>query len=175
MKFQRISMSLILAVMISGCATLSQEQCKQGDWQGVGYSDGASGYMVSRIQEHQKACAEYGVTPNLNEYQRGWEKGIAQYCVPSNGYQVGRQGKSYYGVCTGPDSEAFVRNYQIGQREYKVEERLREIEKKIEEIDKKLSKSDITRQERETLRYQRGDLQSERNILNIESSGFRRW
>lgn len=155
--------------MLSGCATLSENQCRLGDWQGIGLSDGANGYALGRFEEHQKACAEYSVAPNMHEYQRGYENGVAKYCVPSNGYIVGRQGKSYYGVCTGPDAGEFMQNYYAGKREFEVKTRLSEISKKLEDIDKKLRGTDIKKQDRDNLWYERKELESEKNTLLIEA------
>lgn len=170
MKIQDIVIiSAIAMVLLSGCATLSENQCRLGDWEGIGFSDGSNGYTLGRFEEHQKACAEYGVAPKLQEYQRGYEKGLAQYCVPSNGYVIGRQGKAYYGVCTGPGSDQFVQNYYAGKREYEVKTRLDEISRKMDEIDKKLMKTDIDKKEKESLWYQRKDLEREKNTLLIEA------
>ena len=46
------------------CATMSQEQCLRGDWRAVGYGDGVDGRPMSRLDDHAKACAKAGVTPD---------------------------------------------------------------------------------------------------------------
>ena len=46
---------------LSGCATMSAEECATGDWHMIGFEDGSMGYTVDRLGQHRKACAKYGV------------------------------------------------------------------------------------------------------------------
>lgn len=38
--------------LLSGCATLSKEECMVGDWQTIGYNDGVAGYHSERLTSH---------------------------------------------------------------------------------------------------------------------------
>ena len=54
--------------LLSGCATMNEDQCRVGDWGGQGWRDGAEGRQTSRLDDHAKACAKYGVVPNVTAY-----------------------------------------------------------------------------------------------------------
>ena len=42
-----------MAYALSGCATMSPEECLQANWEEVGYHDAVEGYPVSRDSEHR--------------------------------------------------------------------------------------------------------------------------
>ncbi|AUI68494.2 DUF2799 domain-containing protein [Beggiatoa leptomitoformis] len=100
--------------LLAGCASLSQEECQQGNWQTIGYNDGAQGYKVERFSSHQEACAEYKVRPNFQLYKQGYEKGIVTYCRPNKGYDLGKQLSQYEGVCPSHLETAFLNAYLDG-------------------------------------------------------------
>lgn len=123
-----------LAVVVgglSGCASLSREECLAANWRLIGYEDGSRGHLPDYLAEHRKACAEYGVVPELDAYQKGHEKGIHRYCRPANGYYLGRQGYSYTGVCSAEDESEFLRAFRQGQHVYETERQLRRLEQEI--------------------------------------------
>ena len=161
---------ILLMMMGTGCATLSEHQCAKEDWHTIGYNDGVNGYQHTRMDTHQKACAEYGIVIDRTEYLAGYDKGLQQYCIPLNGYQVGLAGETYLGICTGPLAEEFIKHYQGGKREYDIRQRLDEIEKKVDEINKKLNETRLSTNERRNFKHQRNELEKEKMILLIESS-----
>ena len=120
MKF-RNGLPLLLALAISGCASLSKEECLTADWRTVGFQDGAAGYTAERIGAHRQACAEHGVMPNLDRYLDGRKNGLREYCRPARGYQEGLEGRAYGGVCP-PDLERdFIGAHEAGLRIYAME------------------------------------------------------
>ncbi|WP_415889787.1 DUF2799 domain-containing protein [Neptuniibacter sp. SY11_33] len=125
---------LILAslfLVLSGCASLSQEECLTGDWQGIGYRDGLQGKTEAYLAEHQSACAEYQVSLNLEDYLRGRKEGLKNYCQPDNGYRLGRQGAEYAYVCPAELDMAFVAKYQQGREIYQQEKAVKTLETEI--------------------------------------------
>jgi len=114
-----VSISLLL-LMLAAChsASVSESQCIAGDWQTVGYRDGAAGYRSSRLLEHQNACVKHGVIPNRDAYMIGWDQGIREYCEPNNGYDVGVRGYSYNNVCPADQRDAFLDAYHSGRTLY---------------------------------------------------------
>ena len=120
MPFTILSISLL-----AGCATMNKEECLTADWRTIGYEDGAHGYMASKIADHRKACAEHGVTPNLQQYQAGREKGLRQFCREGNGYQLGVSGHAYAGTCPSDMERAFEAAYHQGREIYDLRYRIR--------------------------------------------------
>jgi len=94
---------------------MDKPECRQADWQMIGIEDGAKGYPVSYIGNHRKACAEYGVQPDLARYQLGHQAGLAQFCTASNGFSQGRAGRKYNEVCPAELREQFVGGYNAGR------------------------------------------------------------
>ncbi|WP_415902448.1 DUF2799 domain-containing protein [Neptuniibacter sp. QD29_5] len=126
--------TLILAslfVVLSGCASLSQEECLTGDWQGIGYRDGLQGKAEAYLAEHQSACAEYKVSLNLEDYLQGRNEGLKSYCQPDNAYRLGRQGTEYSYVCPAELEGAFVAKYQQGREVYQQEKAIKSLEADI--------------------------------------------
>jgi hypothetical protein len=116
--------SIVLMVMVSGCSSMSKNECLTLDWRTVGYEDGVDGYPGDRIAQHRKACAKYGVTTNLALYQQGREQGLREYCQPANGYRIGVRGGSYAGVCPATLEPAFVAAFDSGHQLYALEARV---------------------------------------------------
>lgn len=119
------------AVLLAACSSLSREECSLGDWNAIGFADGSSGRESARIEDHRKACAEFGVRPNLSAYLAGWERGLDHYCTPGNGYQEGLAGRGYNGVCTGRNEPAFVETHRAGLAVHGVQDRIGTLESKL--------------------------------------------
>jgi len=103
---------------LSGCATMSSDECMTSDWSAIGYEDGARGYTTDRFGKHRKACAKHGVTPDFSAYQNGRDQGLVEYCQPNRGFNVGSNGGSYNGVCSVNQEADFLDAYNAGHRLY---------------------------------------------------------
>lgn len=130
----------VAAVVVASCATMSQEQCLQGDWRGVGYGDGASGYPMSRIDSHAKACAKSGVTPDASLYAQGRVEGLVRYCTEMNGFAVGRSGSAYHNVCPMPAEADFLGGYADGERVHAATQRLESARSDLSSADARADK-----------------------------------
>ncbi len=126
-----------VALVVSGCSTMNKSECLTANWKNIGYGDGAKGYSVTRLSQHTSACAEHGITPDLNAYNAGRDEGLSQYCIPSRGYSNGLSGSGYKGICAKHNEKAFLDAYNYGleihkeqkildqmHRDYKHEERM---------------------------------------------------
>jgi len=112
-------MLMITALLaVSGCATLTADECAVSDWQTIGYEDGVRGYSAEQIGKHRKACAKYGVAPDFESYQAGREDGLRQFCQPSRGFNLGTSGGRYNGVCPSDMEYDFVEAFNSGHQLY---------------------------------------------------------
>lgn len=157
--------ALVLVLALAGCATLSEDECRTRDWYGIGFTDGLNGHPLTRLAEHQKACAEYAITIDRAQFLRGRDDGLRRYCVPDNGYLQGRAGATYHGVCEGPDAEVFRNRYLQGRHIWESERRLSEIEDQIDEVSTQLQEPKRTRDERAALVDSLRRLEQERVLL----------
>jgi Protein of unknown function (DUF2799) len=121
-----------LVILLSGCSSMSRNECLTVDWRTVGYEDGVDGYPGDRIAQHRKACAKYGVSTDLSLYQQGREEGLREYCQPANGYRVGSRGGSYGGVCPAPLQGAFVAAFETGHRLYVLESNVANVNSQLD-------------------------------------------
>lgn len=115
---------LAAVAALSGCNSMSAQECLATDWRTVGYEDGVNGYTGDRIGRYRNACSEHGVTPNLAEYQAGRDQGLTEFCKPVNGFRVGAHGGGYGGVCPAELDPPFVDAYQSGRQLYTLRSRV---------------------------------------------------
>ncbi|MGB5104826.1 MAG: DUF2799 domain-containing protein [Steroidobacteraceae bacterium] len=108
------------SLFAAGCSTstLTKDECRTVDWRTVGYEDGVAGRSGERIGGHRKACAEYGVAPDLEAYRAGRADGLREFCQPHNGYRAGVNGTPYYDSCPADLAPAFVEAYDSGRQLY---------------------------------------------------------
>jgi hypothetical protein len=127
----RLTPALMLLALY-GCATMNQSECQTADWRTIGYEDGAAGYPAERIADHRRACAKYGISPNLDAYEAGRAQGLVTYCQPSNAFQVGVNGGGYGGVCPAPMDSAFRAAFQSGHELFLLRARVAQVTQDLE-------------------------------------------
>jgi hypothetical protein len=116
-KWSLIWLAIVLG-SLSGCASMSSDECMTSDWSAIGYEDGARGYTTDRFGQHRKACAKHGVTPDFSAYQTGRDQGLVEFCQPYRGFKVGSSGGSYGGVCNVNMEADFLDAYNAGHHLY---------------------------------------------------------
>lgn len=122
------------SLLLAGCSTtsLNEDECRTVDWRTVGYEDGVAGRSGERIGDHRKACAEYGIAPDLEAYRAGRADGLREFCQPHNGYRAGVNGTPYYDSCPADLAPAFVEAYDSGRQLYLRTRRVADAEAGIE-------------------------------------------
>ncbi len=125
-------------VVMSGCASMSAQECQTADWHTIGYEDGARGLSADAIGRHRKACAKSGITANFGAYEEGRQQGVRQYCRPANGYQMGRKGGNYNGVCPLDMEDEFVIAFNEGRELYDLENNVRTVERDLRRVEKQI-------------------------------------
>ncbi len=133
MKSRSVLIALSTVLLGACAAKMSKDECRTVDWRTVGYEDGVAGQPGDRIGEHRRACAEYGVTPDLTAYLAGRAAGLREYCQPHNGYRAGANGYTYYDTCPADLAEAFEIAYDEGPALYVRERRVTDTEEQIED------------------------------------------
>jgi len=110
----KVILGVLLALVAGGCATLDKSECREADWNIIGLEDGAKGRLLSYIGNHRKACAEYGIKPDLAQYELGHANGLKQFCTADNGFSQGRAGRTYNNVCPPALRGQFLAGYRTG-------------------------------------------------------------
>ena len=122
---------VLLLCVLSGCATMSKDECKQADWYLKGVDDAMQGYALERVIDHGKACARIDITPDMRAYRQGHEKGARLYCVTDKGYSEGRRGAVYNGICPQDLEGNFLRAYRDGQELFRIEQNMNRLSAEI--------------------------------------------
>lgn len=129
-----------LLLTLAGCSSnsVSESQCIAGDWQTIGYRDGANGYRSTQLLNHQNACVKHGVIPDRASYMAGWEQGVREYCEANNGYDVGERGEGYDNVCPDDLRDAFLGAYHSGRELYLARSEVSDLEAAISQAEYRL-------------------------------------
>lgn len=154
-------------------------------WEQLGRTDGRQGYPSSRLYEHNKACAEYGIAIDERPYQQGRERGLLDYCTADNGFREGRKGARYHNVCPARLEPAFLDRYRDGHLLYDAESEISTTESRIDQIERKLDNDKLDKKERRRLNRELRDAFNEyryqqRGLQRLEqrysdSSSYRRY
>jgi hypothetical protein len=125
-------LSLVVVLLsLSGCAGMSEQACLVTDWRSVGFEDGVVGRSVASIASYRQSCSRHGVAPDLEQYRAGHSDGVEVYCRAGNGFEVGRRGSRYAGVCPANLEPDFLDAYADGRELYEREASLRSVENQI--------------------------------------------
>ena len=137
-SFRDVYLVCLCLGFMTGCSTLSQEECLVADWQLIGREDGAVGRDASYIGNHRKACAEYGIVPDLEEYQHGYDDGLVTFCTEHNGFNQGRNGVRYNGVCPAHLEQDYLAGFRAGHEIYLLESRIRSANSSVKKNKKEM-------------------------------------
>ncbi len=176
------AVSVMAIAVLSGCASMSSEECVNSDWVAIGYEDGSRGYTTDKFGSRRKACAKHGVTADFKAYQAGRQEGLVEFCQPSRGYNLGASGGRYYGVCDIAMEEEFLDAYRVGSQLhtlrsnvnntsssiYSKEAELKRTKEKIRAKQAELISEDATTQDRVMLLADLKDLSERSGQLEAE-------
>jgi hypothetical protein len=172
-------------MVLGACAgkpSVSENQCTAGDWETLGYRDGANGYRSSRLLEHHDACVEHGIVPDRSEYMVGWREGIREYCEPGNGFVIGERGWAHNNVCPselradfvdayGEGRQLFLARSEVNNLQRELDQktaRLTEVKSQIVNVAAQQLNGDLTPTQRIELATQVQRLYDERETLRME-------
>lgn len=148
-----------VAVVLSSCATISEDQCLAGNWAEIGYKDGLKGYSSSRIADYADTCSDFGVRPDQSTYLANYAQGVGQYCTYERGYERGERGDSYNQVCSGDLAVDFAPGYDSGRAVYEIRQEHRglindhdNLYDELAETRQRLSEEDLTPEGRKKLK-----------------------
>ncbi len=115
---------------LSGCETMSAEECAAADWGALGHSDAARNGS-SRFDDRAESCAEKGISIDAVAYTRAFDDGMYEFCRPESGFAFARRGGQFYGSCPSELSEQFGYAYSDGQRVRVAEQALADVRSQV--------------------------------------------
>lgn len=155
---------------------LDREACANSDWWELGRQDGTQGEPVDKYDKRLSECRMGSDKSRENLYLNGRNAGLAEYCQPSNGFEIGRTGQFYFYVCPVDTEVDFVSRYRIGRRVYQLEIANKNLNKNIESLLARISEMRASAvQERAQLREQiramkNSRAQNEKSLEELRSS-----
>lgn len=180
MVYRYLFLLTFIPFMLSGCETMSRDECATADWYRTGYKDGGEGRQRARIEEHARACAQAGIGVDRARYFAGHDQGVLYYCTPANGLRVGRDGGSYSDVCPPHLAPGFLEPYRYGREIYLTRGRIDSLESNRRTREQRLQKMQGLQgaqadDERRKLRNELADidqnLRRERDRLQYQERG----
>ena len=154
----------LLALM--GCASLSEDTCRAGDWEAIGLKDGARGASPDQIFRHASACNDHGIAPNKTLWDKGRTEGLKLYCTPRVAYEEGADGDRLRPVCPQADRPALLAQNERGLTWYR-------IDRDIDDAERRISRIRSTLLDLEDTHPSRATLTAERLLLRLEISQLR--
>jgi hypothetical protein len=110
---------------------VSGDPCGHADWFEVGRVDGLSGITMDH-STYIGRCESKGSVVDRPIYSAGWQRGLLEYCTPERGFDAGRSGQDYQGICPPHVEEAFLKRFKIGAEIAKLERKNAEIERQVD-------------------------------------------
>lgn len=133
--------ALAAAVLLSACAGMDADECRDTDWQYLGQLDAMDGKkdLRSRALSHERSCRKQGVAVDLRAYQRGWMQGLRTFCTPENGQAFAEQGGRFQpGYCPPALEGAFLDGYTPARDRIEARQAITELERKIDDKKKEI-------------------------------------
>lgn len=128
------ALALLALLALTGCATLTTDQCKVADWRALGVEDGALGYGESRFLAYTKDCADAGVTPDRLAWEAGRQEGLLRFCTPEGAYSAGVDGRPFRGRCA-PETPEQLAALEKGQNWRAITAEIEDLRIEILELD----------------------------------------
>lgn len=152
---------ILVAVTLSGCASMTASQCQVADWARVGFSDGARGQSENKLAAYTEDCAKTNVQPDAQAYRKGWDSGIQQYCTAANGWNEGVQGNDYKAqACQGQVGHpVFSRYLAAGMQLHITNQQIDHNAFETQQLRKRLEDAPASDKEKRDMREQLSDLE----------------
>ncbi len=164
-----LATALLLALAAcSSSSGMGEAECQTADWRAIGYEDGAQGYSPESFGGRRKACAEHGVTAKFDAYQSGHAEGLARFCRPQNGYQLGTRGQRYTGICPAHLEGAFLAAHADGYGLYERRAAINRIGRQLSYSKRRASEIEYLVVEKTTLMLSPTLLATERALIAVE-------
>jgi hypothetical protein len=118
---------------LTGCETMSAEECAAANWAALGQSDAAQN-GASRYEARANSCGERGIAADADAYARGFNAGMYVFCRPENGFSFARRGGQFNGACPAELDREFGFAYSDGQRVRDAEQALQHAESELSSL-----------------------------------------
>lgn len=142
---------LFSSIVLTGCASLSPEQCRVADWKALGEKDGYQG-REEQLARHVKSCAPIGVTPSTELYRQGYHAGLKVYCQPQHILDQALAGNGRVDVCPIQQQAMLLSYYRAGHAVYESSAEVDRLVQEQDRLERELTEHKTTDQRRAEIR-----------------------
>lgn len=155
---------LLAPMLLSGCATMSPDECRVADWYLIGEMDARSGRTPSHFANRERACREAGFPADQHSWREGWEFGLSIFCTAQQGFRFGRDGGRYEPICPAALESDFLGGYDLGRQSYLLAEQIDELRTEIRSLEREIREGSrsgsLNDDQLDELRQERAHLQA---------------
>jgi len=165
MKYRHLLPAALAGLLLSGCQTVSPNECKVANWSDLGLRDGLAGKPLSLLDERAHDCAEAGVAADMARYVAGRDQGLREYCRIENAVPLGLNGSSYQGVCPPQIDIEFRRRYQAAYAVHELRSSVEDLDRRSARLQRDLREVDAD----EAKRLKAADQDDERKRIRADA------
>lgn len=164
---------LLAPLLLAACGTLSEDQCRAGDWYAIGQIDGSNGRTSDYILKHARACNKIGIAPVRADWEAGRQDGLPLYCRPRRAYDEGARGRRLSPVCPIEGLGRLERANNRGLIWHRIGQDISETQREIREINAQIANLEPDDPERFHLISLRSSLRLDLVTLRAERNLYR--
>lgn len=91
-------------------------ECAGADWAAMGLDDGRTGARPKLFEQQRDACISAGYAVDTAAYEAGRAEGLKTYCTSKGGFDAGKSGGEYSGLCPKENEIEFLASFALGER-----------------------------------------------------------
>lgn len=126
-------LALLALTMFISCSSISKKDCSK-NMMDLGLTHGRSGSQKNYLEDVRKLCSDRNPTLDLEAYQKGFETGWTEFCLPHKGFEIGKRGDRYISFCPKERESQFREKYLVGKRVFELKDTEEEMVEKMEEL-----------------------------------------
>ncbi|MGR2920497.1 DUF2799 domain-containing protein [Acinetobacter sp. 1125_18A] len=151
--------------LLSGCASMSPQECQTANWFIKGEEDGSNG-QYSRLATYHKACNKINIIPNQSEYEHGYRMGLENYCQAKNIFAEAQVGRGDYRVCPSEYRLELIPYYNVAKDYYEAKKKYESDSSKFEQHISNLNQKNNTDIENQNYKQKYDELKNQRDNSN---------
>lgn len=125
------ALAALCILAITGCAAMSEAECRFADWRQLGERDARQGRAADYFADRAEACREHGLPSDQAAYRSGWRSGLDHFCTPDSGFRRGLAGDGYSDICPPGRERPFLAGYEMGLDIHRTQEDLSRLDREI--------------------------------------------
>ena len=157
----------ILLITFSGCSTITKKDCDK-NMLAFGLAQGKMGATEKSTDALRNKCLSSHPDIDLEAYEKGFNQGWLEYCMPNKAFDMGRLSDRYVSFCPAERETMFRQKYLIGKNYAELKDVEEEITEKMDDIRPKVNTSTSVNDEYNKLRLELDKVKRDMQALEVE-------